>query len=406
MITTMKKILFTILWILPNLSYAQLGIGTTKPHHSAALEIAADQQGLLPPRLTTNQRDNIKNPSEGLVIYNTTDKCLQYWNAESWTCSGQNTAGSGDAFVIDKQRCFTQKLVHSYHNEAANYAIDETGKLWYWGIGFDDGWTYNSHFPEGLSNYLHKTKTANNHDMGFASPIHIPLPEPIKKVRSAANGASFALSESNKLYLWGFNNEGRFGTSEVTSKVSPKHTPNFQAEDLSSVLGSGNTLVDFGISTVADYHWGESDYTTSFSIIISSDGKAYFSGREFEGKTTSNTWKEIKSPVGGQYPQGLPSGYDATGFKYTRVLNSGHGTDRLAAPIFLEGTNQKGATAYFGFGFHNNRLIGNSQSSKSFISISEHPLHVDLPSGTVIEQIQASHIGVIFKTNKKMSFYL
>lgn len=403
MTTTMKKILFTILWILPSLSHAQLGIGTTKPHHSAALEIAADQQGLLPPRLTTNQRDNIKNPSEGLVIYNTTDKCLQYWNTEKWTCSGQNTTNNSDAFEIDEQHCFTQKLVYTYHNEADNYAIDESGKLWYWGMAYDDAWLANAHFPEGVSNYLHKAKNTNNYDIGFASPIHIPLPEPIKKIGSVAAGATFALSEHNKLYFWGINKEGIFGDIGFR-KFSPKSTSNFPAEDLSTVLGNGNTLIDFGLSTVSDYNWGESDYTTSFRVIISSDGRAHFLGREFEGQTYSKVWKAIKSPIGGQYPQGLPNGYDATGFKYTRVLSSGNGADRLITPLFLEGTNSKGEKAYFGFGFHQKALIGNSNSTKNFISISEHPLHVDLPAGTVVEYIQAARLGSIFKTNQPNEF--
>jgi hypothetical protein len=59
---------------------AQIGIGTTTPNASAALDIKSSGSavGLLLPRLTTAERDaTIKSPSAGLVIYNTTSKVLE-----------------------------------------------------------------------------------------------------------------------------------------------------------------------------------------------------------------------------------------------------------------------------------------------------------------------------------------
>ncbi|NGZ90216.1 DUF4082 domain-containing protein [Psychroflexus maritimus] len=56
---------------------AQVGIGTTSPESSAALEIKSTTQGLLPPRMTTNERDLIDTPVPGLLVYNTTTKKLQ-----------------------------------------------------------------------------------------------------------------------------------------------------------------------------------------------------------------------------------------------------------------------------------------------------------------------------------------
>jgi len=49
-------------------------IGTTSgdPDQSAILDIESDSKGMLPPRLTMEQRDAIVNPSEGLTIFNTT----------------------------------------------------------------------------------------------------------------------------------------------------------------------------------------------------------------------------------------------------------------------------------------------------------------------------------------------
>ena len=69
---------------------AQVGIGTTTPDASAALEIQATDKGLLPPRMTTAQRDAIANPAEGLVIFNTDANCLQWFNDIGWFdgCNG------------------------------------------------------------------------------------------------------------------------------------------------------------------------------------------------------------------------------------------------------------------------------------------------------------------------------
>lgn len=63
--------------------YAQVGIGTTTPDPSAILDIEATDMGLLPPRMNTNQRDAIQNPSDGLLIYNTTTGSLNYYN-QGW----------------------------------------------------------------------------------------------------------------------------------------------------------------------------------------------------------------------------------------------------------------------------------------------------------------------------------
>jgi hypothetical protein len=51
--------------------YAQVGIGTTLPDASSALDIFSTSKGFLMPRLTTVQRDLITSPATGLMIYNT-----------------------------------------------------------------------------------------------------------------------------------------------------------------------------------------------------------------------------------------------------------------------------------------------------------------------------------------------
>lgn len=49
-----------------------VGIGTATPNASAILDISGTSGGLLLPRLTTTQMNNMNDPARGLIIYNTT----------------------------------------------------------------------------------------------------------------------------------------------------------------------------------------------------------------------------------------------------------------------------------------------------------------------------------------------
>jgi hypothetical protein len=60
-----------------------VGIGTSLPNISAALEINSSTQGFLPPRMDNFQMLAL-TPVEGLMIYNTTLKLPMYYNGTTW----------------------------------------------------------------------------------------------------------------------------------------------------------------------------------------------------------------------------------------------------------------------------------------------------------------------------------
>jgi hypothetical protein len=80
---TKKVIIILLLFFSKNL-VAQVGIGTTTPHKSAILDVTSNNKGFLPPRLSTIERNSIANPTNGLMIFNTNYKCLQYYNGNNW----------------------------------------------------------------------------------------------------------------------------------------------------------------------------------------------------------------------------------------------------------------------------------------------------------------------------------
>ena len=65
----MKKITLITLMLFTALGYAQVGINTNTPDASSALEIESTTGGILIPRLTETQRDEIVAPTTGLMIY-------------------------------------------------------------------------------------------------------------------------------------------------------------------------------------------------------------------------------------------------------------------------------------------------------------------------------------------------
>lgn len=71
------KIFYLLLFFISCFSgNAQIGIGTTSPNASSVLDITSTTQGLLPPRMTTVQRNAIVTPADGLIVYDTDLKLL------------------------------------------------------------------------------------------------------------------------------------------------------------------------------------------------------------------------------------------------------------------------------------------------------------------------------------------
>ncbi len=66
----MKQIFTLLVAVVLNAStYAQVGIGTTNPNTSAALDITSTTKGFLIPRMTNVQRQAISNPAAGLQVF-------------------------------------------------------------------------------------------------------------------------------------------------------------------------------------------------------------------------------------------------------------------------------------------------------------------------------------------------
>lgn len=67
---------------------AQVAISDTftlpVPDNSAVLDLQSFDRGFLPPRMNQSQRDNISTPADGLIIFNTTNDCVEAFIQGAW----------------------------------------------------------------------------------------------------------------------------------------------------------------------------------------------------------------------------------------------------------------------------------------------------------------------------------
>lgn len=86
----------TFLFACLGTAQAQTGINTQTPDVSAALEVKSpnNDKGLLMPRVTTTQKIAMPSPATGLIVYDTTSRCVSQ-NAgtpasPNWICLGRD----------------------------------------------------------------------------------------------------------------------------------------------------------------------------------------------------------------------------------------------------------------------------------------------------------------------------
>lgn len=69
-------------------STGNVGLGALTPNASALLDMSSTTQGLLPPRMTTVQRDAIDLVAAGLIVYNVTTSQHEFYDGANWGAIG------------------------------------------------------------------------------------------------------------------------------------------------------------------------------------------------------------------------------------------------------------------------------------------------------------------------------
>jgi hypothetical protein len=95
----LRLFFLTSLWFVTGVLQAQnVGIGTTSPDANAVLELQSTSQGLLVPRMTSNERNAMSTslglPQKGLLVFDNDSTKFFYWNGFAWQTFGSG-GGSG-----------------------------------------------------------------------------------------------------------------------------------------------------------------------------------------------------------------------------------------------------------------------------------------------------------------------
>jgi uncharacterized protein (TIGR02145 family) len=123
-----------------------VAIGIANPATSAALDVTSTNKGFLPPRLTNVEMLAIDSPENGLMVYNTTFKCLMYYFEGTFNCvyntpvqptppanlgstftthyNGVNTLGNNPDFTL---ATYTTGETFDQNSECATSQISVTG---------------------------------------------------------------------------------------------------------------------------------------------------------------------------------------------------------------------------------------------------------------------------------------
>lgn len=100
--STLLILLVGLLTLAEPINAQNVGIGTTTPDPSAKLDIQSSNSGLLIPRLTETQKNNISSPANGLLIYQTDGVSgFYYYDGSIWkTFSGASTYNAGAGLTL------------------------------------------------------------------------------------------------------------------------------------------------------------------------------------------------------------------------------------------------------------------------------------------------------------------
>ena len=216
----MKKLLVIVgFLIFGNIDMAQnVGIGTNTPNASALLDVSSTTKGLLPPRITTAQRDLITTPAAGLVLYNSTTNSIQLYSGSEWISLTASFVPL-PAIVIGTQQWMSNNLdVAYYRNGDPIPQVRDPGT---WAALTTGAWCYLNNDSTLGSKYgkLYNWYAVNDPRGLAPQGWHIPTDVEWATLENALGGASIAggqMKEAGTL-TWAAPNYGGNNNSGFTA---------------------------------------------------------------------------------------------------------------------------------------------------------------------------------------------
>jgi uncharacterized protein (TIGR02145 family) len=190
----MKYLLLSFLLFTSVVAHSQIGIGTSKPNASAKLDVSRTTKGLLPPRMTTVQRDAIIKPATGLVIFNTSTNSLETKNSTGWVALSSSFVAL-PTIVIGTQQWMRENLdVLTYRNgDIIPQVTDPTA----WAALTTGAWCYYNNDPENGAIYgkLYNWYAVNDPRGLAPAGWHVPTEAEWTTLSTTLGGAQVAGSK-------------------------------------------------------------------------------------------------------------------------------------------------------------------------------------------------------------------
>lgn len=94
---------------------------------SALIEMRSSNKGLLLPRMTSTQIQQVQNPTVGLAIYDTDAKCLKTYNGSTWECASGTSSTSVSSPMTTSS---ASKVIGTNTNYGRGIATDNSGNYY------------------------------------------------------------------------------------------------------------------------------------------------------------------------------------------------------------------------------------------------------------------------------------
>lgn len=277
----MKKVYmykFTVVALLATAigAYGQsknVGIGTTAPDKSAVLDIQSSTKGLLIPRMMLNERNQINNPADGLLIYQTNEnQGFYFYNGTDWAQlspkEAKSVAGTDGDWTLTGNAAAVGQFIGTTNNRPLEFKVNNvtSGRIepstgyaasTYYGYQAGQNNTGANNVGIGIL-ALYNGTGANNMALGSrtlrlntsgANNVAIGI-DALSK--NTTGGANLAIGgNSLKLNETGNSNVG-IGYGALTESVGSDNAA-FGAFAGNKTTGSGNTFVgkEAGFTNVA-----------------------------------------------------------------------------------------------------------------------------------------------------------
>lgn len=206
---------------------AQVGVGTNTPNASAVLDVSSTSKGLLPPRMTTAQRDLISSPATGLTIYNTSTGHLEYYNGTAWVGDAVFTHfvgelyGGGVVVSVWKENGVEKGLVVSLTDVSAGSAWSNVTALLIGSTAQSatDGQANTNAIIAQVGHTASGAKLCNDYVSGGFNDWYLPASWELNECFIAAGKVNVVLGSANGFQAGSYLSSTEYSASYAYSKV-------------------------------------------------------------------------------------------------------------------------------------------------------------------------------------------